>query len=169
MRWSSVKEMSEEALLNSHFEIGEEMRWRNEGWRTCWLDGGWWGGQQDPHKWPEINRNQGSVYAEGHRQGVQVKGLLGQSPERARNGGAENACFEANPTGWYKSAPKIYLQQADWSRCSMICFWRFWQYIYYDKSYLGLFFWEFKHELVVIAFRKIILLCNFVGIYFFIW
>ena len=81
MRWSSVKEMSEEALLNSHFEIGEEMRRRNEGWRTCWLDGGWWGGQQDQHKWPEINWNQGSVYAEGHRQGVQVKGLLGRNPE----------------------------------------------------------------------------------------
>ena len=47
----------------------------------------------------ELNRNRGGVYAEGHRQGVQVKGLLGQSPERARNGGAENACFEANPTG----------------------------------------------------------------------
>ena len=47
----------------------------------------------------ELNRNRGGVYAEGHRQGVQVKGLLGRSPERARNGGAENACFEANPTG----------------------------------------------------------------------
>ena len=61
----------------------------------------------------ELNRNRGGVYAEGHRQGVQVKGLLGRSPERARNGGAENACFEANPTGWCKSAPNIYLQQAD--------------------------------------------------------
>ena len=47
----------------------------------------------------ELNRNRGSIYAEGHCQGVQVKGLLGRSPERARNGGAENACFEANPTG----------------------------------------------------------------------
>ena len=47
----------------------------------------------------ELDRNQGGVYAEGHRQGAHVKGLLGRSPERARNGGAENACFEANPTG----------------------------------------------------------------------
>ena len=47
----------------------------------------------------ELNRNQGGVYAEGHRQGVQVKGLLGRNPERARNGGAENECFEANSTG----------------------------------------------------------------------
>ena len=39
------------------------------------------------------------VYAEGHRQGVQVKGLLGRNCERARNGGAENECFEANSTG----------------------------------------------------------------------
>ena len=30
---------------------------------------------------------------------VQVKGLLGRNPERARNGGAENECFEANSTG----------------------------------------------------------------------
>ena len=47
----------------------------------------------------ELNRNRGGVYAEGHRQGVQVKGLLGRNPERARNGGAENECFEANSTG----------------------------------------------------------------------
>ena len=47
----------------------------------------------------ELNRNRGSIYAEGHCQGVQVKGLLGQNPERARNGGAENECFEANSTG----------------------------------------------------------------------
>ena len=33
------------------------------------------------------------------RQGIQVKGLLGRNPERARNGGAENECFEANSTG----------------------------------------------------------------------
>ena len=75
MRWSSVNEMSEEALLNSH-----SLYPRREGWRTCWLGRGWWG-QQDPHKWPEINWNRGRVYAEGHRQGVQVKGLLGRNPE----------------------------------------------------------------------------------------
>jgi hypothetical protein len=43
------------------------------------------------------------------------------------------------------------LQQVDWPLCSMICFWRSWQYIYYDVSYLGLFFREFKHELVVMT------------------
>ena len=145
MRWSSVNEMSEEALLNSH-----SLYPRREGWRTCWLGRGWWG-QQDPHKWPEINWNRAGVYAEGHRQGIQVKGLLGRNPERARNGGAENECFEANSTGWFKSDPKIYLQQVDWPLCSMICFWRSWQYIYYDVSYLGLFFREFKHELVVMT------------------
>ena len=99
----------------------------------------------------ELNQNRGGVYAEGHRQGVQVKGLLGRNPERARNGGAENECFEANSTGWFKSDPKIYLQQVDWPLCSVICFWRSWQYIYNDVSYLGLFFPEFKHELVVMT------------------
>ena len=39
MRWSSVKEMSEEALLNSHFETGEEMRRRNMAGGEIWITG----------------------------------------------------------------------------------------------------------------------------------
>ena len=39
MRWSSVKEMSEEALLNSHFETGEEMRRRNMAGAEIWITG----------------------------------------------------------------------------------------------------------------------------------
>ena len=34
-----VKEMSEEALLNSHFETGEEMRWRNMAGAETWITG----------------------------------------------------------------------------------------------------------------------------------
>ena len=39
MRWSSVKEMSEEALLNSHFETGEEMRRRKMAGAEIWITG----------------------------------------------------------------------------------------------------------------------------------
>ena len=39
MRWSSVKEMSEEVLLNSHFETGEEMRRRNMAGAEIWITG----------------------------------------------------------------------------------------------------------------------------------
>ena len=39
MRCSSVKEMSEEALLNSHFETGEEMRQRNMTGAEIWITG----------------------------------------------------------------------------------------------------------------------------------
>ena len=39
MRLSSVKEMSEEALLNSHFETGEEMRRRNMAGAEIWITG----------------------------------------------------------------------------------------------------------------------------------
>ena len=39
MRWSSVKEMSEEALLKSHFKTGEEMRRRNMAGGEIWITG----------------------------------------------------------------------------------------------------------------------------------
>ena len=53
MRWSSVKEMFEEALLSRHFEIGEEMRRRNMAGAKIWITvhGLVAAGNEDAKKW----------------------------------------------------------------------------------------------------------------------